>query len=76
MLANSSKDSSKKFIFSKVLFKAASSASIVQGFCLLFTKSFFKENLSVVASVILHRFYFSNNTKWLSPTKKRHNIIN
>ena len=45
-----------------------SSRSIVQGFCLLFRNTFSKENFSMVASVILHWFYFSITMKRLSLT--------
>ena len=59
----SSNQTPNEFILSKVIFQTASSSSIVQGFSLLFRNTFFKENFSVVASVILHRFYFSNTKK-------------
>ena len=72
MLAKSSKNSSKRVSFLvKSYLKRSLQTSRVQRFFLLFRKNFFKENFSVVASVILHRFDFSNTTKWLSVSIKK-----
>ena len=69
----------KEFILTKVadlkpaiLLKTTCCTSIIQTFCLIFRNTLLKENISVVASTIPYRSFFSNTTKWLSLTIKKY----